>query len=119
MDDRLHVFESPQIRVSWSRPRCIHAARCIRGLPEVFEPGRRPWVMPANAPADEVAAVVRRCPTGALHLGRLDGGPGEEPMRETRVGLCRCGASKFKPFCDGSHWESGFRDGADEGNRRE
>jgi len=95
--------------------------------------------MPVNAPADEVAAVVRRCPTGALHFERLDGGPGEPtpernwaivtrggpivlngdltiaspgeaPVRETRVGLCRCGASKFKPFCDGSHWESGFRD---------
>ena len=139
MDDRLHVFETPQIRVSWSRRRCIHAAECIRGLPEVFEPGRRPWVAPANASPDEVAAVVRRCPTGALHYERLDGGaneaapdrnwamvlrggpiylkgdltivrPGAEPVRETRLGLCRCGASKFKPFCDGSHWQLDFRD---------
>lgn len=139
MDDRLHVFETPQIRVTWSRRRCIHAAECIRGLPEVFEPGRRPWVVPGNADPDEVAAVVRRCPTGALHYERLDGGanepvpdrnwaivqrggpvclkgdltierPGAEPLRETRIGLCRCGASKFKPFCDGSHWQAGFRD---------
>lgn len=139
MDDRLHVFETPQIRVTWSRRRCIHAAECVRGLPGVFEPGRRPWVMPENGDADEVAAVVRRCPTGALHYERLDGGaaeptpernwamvsrggpvvlrgdlsivrPGAEPVRETRLGLCRCGASRFKPFCDGSHWQAAFHD---------
>jgi len=28
-----------------------------------------------------------------------------------RVTLCRCGASKHKPFCDGSHAAVRFRDG--------
>lgn len=143
--DRLHVFESEAIVVTWSRARCIHAAECVRQLPEVFEPGRKPWVRPERAHADEVARVVARCPTGALHAERRDGGPPEAPaeknvvyasrsgplylrgrievlhadgtrvVEDLRVALCRCGASRNKPFCDNSHWDAGFRDRGDVG----
>jgi CDGSH-type Zn-finger protein len=26
------------------------------------------------------------------------------------LALCRCGGSKNKPFCDGSHWHNHFTD---------
>jgi len=110
------------------------------GLPTVFEPGRRPWIDPTQAAADPIARVVARCPTGALHCRRSDGGATEAPptantvlvsrhgpvylhgdvevfdetgalrLADTRVALCRCGGSANKPLCDGAHLDTGFRD---------
>jgi len=30
-------------------------------------------------------------------------------VRDTRVALCRCGASSNKPYCDGTHRQIGFQ----------
>ncbi|MEZ5330682.1 MAG: CDGSH iron-sulfur domain-containing protein [Thermoanaerobaculia bacterium] len=136
---KVHSYASDEIEVSWSAGRCIHAAECVRGLPEVFAPGERPWIHPRAGEADAIAEVVERCPTGALHYRRAEGSE-ERPdtentirlaadgpvylrgalevrtadgtvVEETRMALCRCGASANKPFCDGSHAESGFEAG--------
>ena len=146
---REHAYASDAIRVLWDARRCIHVAECVRGLPRVFDPRRRPWVEPGAAEADAIAEVIRRCPTGALHYERLDGGPPEplpaqntvelQPdgpilvrgmiqvendrseweLQDLRMALCRCGASRQKPFCDGSHVARQFRSGpASFGNRR-
>lgn len=135
---RMKSYWGTGIEVTYDVKRCIHAAECVRGLPEVFDTKKRPWVMPDNADADLVGEVVMRCPTGALHFVRSDGssgeilpekntivvtenGPlyvlgdvkvvtadGETLLEDTRVALCRCGHSKNKPFCDNSHWKTGF-----------
>jgi CDGSH-type Zn-finger protein len=44
---------------------------------------------------------------GAVQVTGADGFAYE--TRE-RVALCRCGASRNKPFCDGSHAQTGFQD---------
>jgi CDGSH-type Zn-finger protein len=90
-----------------------------------------------QANAGEIADTVQRCPSGALHFRRTDGGMEEATLRsnevwitqdgplyfrgeleihtatavlkETRAALCRCGASRNKPFCDNSHANIGFR----------
>jgi uncharacterized Fe-S cluster protein YjdI len=63
--------------VQWYAERCIHSAECIRALPGAFDPRRRPWIDLRGADADAVAGAVLRCPTGALHYTRTDGGAAE------------------------------------------
>ena len=40
----------------------------------------------------------------------LVGEPRGEGASEEHYTLCRCGGSKNKPFCDGSHWHIEFED---------
>ena len=125
-------YAGQDITVTFDLKRCIHARNCFLQLPEVFDPAKRPWVQPDNASAEEVAAMIRTCPSGALAFRRnagveerapminrlavLENGPLvlagdvciEDNARETRVALCRCGLSKNKPYCDFSHVEGGF-----------
>jgi CDGSH-type Zn-finger protein/uncharacterized Fe-S cluster protein YjdI len=140
---KIRHYDGDGIRVAYDAHRCLHAEECVHGLPVVFDPKRRPWIDVTAARAQELADVVRRCPTGALRYDRLDGGAAEAlppanrisvsrdgPLyavaemklldaerrpfaSEIRAALCRCGASRNKPFCDGRHVDAGF---ADEGH---
>ncbi|MBI2073520.1 MAG: CDGSH iron-sulfur domain-containing protein [Gemmatimonadetes bacterium] len=47
--------------------------------------------------------------TGRIELRVEESAWGQGASRE-HYALCRCGRSKNKPFCDGSHWD-GFEDG--------
>jgi uncharacterized Fe-S cluster protein YjdI len=134
------VYAGNGIEVTWEPRLCIHTRNCVRSLGTVFDPERRPWIDPDAADAGRIAAAVLTCPTGALHFRRTDGGEQEQARPETsvtpvpngplllrgririsdaegrliredtRVALCRCGASANKPFCDGSHRRIGFDD---------
>ncbi len=137
---KIHDYQGQGITVQYDLKRCIHAEKCVQGLPVVFNREGRPWIQPQHATADELVAVIEQCPTGALHYQRTDGGAPEtihqqntiqiDPngplhlrgnveivsstgslvLNDTRVALCRCGASQYKPFCDNSHLEAGFVD---------
>jgi hypothetical protein len=100
---------------------------------------REPWIDPEGASVDEIVKVIENCPSGALsyRVGErffegLDRDPaiivarngpfmvvggvlledeaGSVPNCPEQFTLCRCGSSKNKPFCDGSHIETGFKD---------
>ncbi|MDE3052997.1 MAG: (4Fe-4S)-binding protein [Gemmatimonadota bacterium] len=79
MPKRLQVYETPEITVTFDPNVCRHSGICVRGLPAVFDVRRRDWVRPYAASAEEVAAQVRRCPSGALQY-RMPGDP--EPASE-------------------------------------
>ena len=77
MANKIRRYTSADIDVTYDVKRCIHAAECVRGLPAVFDTKKRPWVQPDKANADTVAEVILRCPSGALHYERKDGGAAE------------------------------------------
>jgi CDGSH-type Zn-finger protein/uncharacterized Fe-S cluster protein YjdI len=127
-------YKGEKITIKFDGKKCIHSRNCVLGLPNVFQanaPG--PWIHPDNGKVEELIAVAKSCPSGAITYQRHDGGDaerapdvnvvrvlengplsvvanlhidGHEPR--TRATLCRCGASKNKPFCDGSHKDAGF-----------
>ncbi|QLY27558.1 (4Fe-4S)-binding protein [Nocardia huaxiensis] len=75
------AYTAPDVTVYYEAARCVHFAECVRGLPQVFDTAARPWIQPGRATAEEVAEVIRRCPSGALHY-LLPDGPAEtaEPI---------------------------------------
>lgn len=130
-------YAGQDIDITYNLKRCIHAEFCVKNLAQVFDKNKRPWINPDGASPEEIAAVNRLCPSGALHYERKDGGSPEPvpetntiivwkngPLQfsadftlhgttvdlanETRATLCRCGASQNKPFCDNTHKAIGF-----------
>lgn len=62
------AYEGTELTVSFDPEVCVHAGECVRGLPAVFEVGRRPWILPDADSAENVIAQVGRCPSGALRI---------------------------------------------------
>jgi CDGSH-type Zn-finger protein len=141
-EDQRVSYRGKRLVIHDNRAICAHAGVCTDNLPGVFRMGSEPWIDADGADADAIVDVIRRCPSGALSYtlqGDAYTGEQREPaVVATRNGpyavtggislagaefgqgacrehytLCRCGASKNKPFCDGSHWKAGFSDGSD------
>ncbi len=65
-------YYGDEVEVTFDLDKCVKAGECVRGLPEVFDVKRRPWIMPNAAPAQAVTDVVSRCPSGALQYTWYD-----------------------------------------------
>ena len=66
MPKRIQLYSTDEISVSFEPGICQHSGVCVRGLPEVFNIKQKRWVRPELATAEEVAALIDRCPSGAL-----------------------------------------------------
>lgn len=59
-------YDNGEVTVTWQPEKCIHSGRCVRGLPAVFDPKRKPWIEIGNASSQELVDQVKKCPSGAL-----------------------------------------------------
>lgn len=120
-----------------NRGICAHVGYCTDGLPKVFQMGVEPWIDPDAETLEKIIQTIEKCPSGALSYSMdgvlynkfsenpeikiIEDGPyfvrgsielhdKDQPESEEHYALCRCGKSKNKPFCDGQHWYTKFKD---------
>ncbi len=57
------------MNVNWDEKTCVHAGKCVQGLPQVFKIEDGKFVIDLEG-ADEsaVRAQIAKCPSGALTI---------------------------------------------------
>lgn len=66
MKDITKKYTNGEVTIVWKPGECIHSAICFKGLGEVFDPQKRPWITPEKSTTEKIIAQVKKCPSGAL-----------------------------------------------------
>jgi uncharacterized Fe-S cluster protein YjdI len=73
-------YTNGEVTVVWKPKLCIHSGICFKGLSEVFDPRKRPWVNPEGSTTIIIIEQVKKCPSQALSyfLNEDQGAPGRD-----------------------------------------
>jgi CDGSH-type Zn-finger protein/uncharacterized Fe-S cluster protein YjdI len=134
-ENGVDFIEGRDLTLIYEGKKCIHSRFCVTWGPKVFIANvKGPWINPDAMSTDALTEIAHVCVSGAIRYRRKDGQPDESappvnlisvreggpyavkadirldggPAGNFRYTLCRCGASKNKPFCDGSHHDVHF-----------
>ena len=59
-------YTNGEVTIVWKPNVCSHSANCVKGLPEVFDIKKKPWINAEGASSERIEAQVKKCPSGAL-----------------------------------------------------
>ena len=137
ISSRQKTFNGPNLSIEDDHSICVHSGFCGNRITNIWKMIKQSDDSQVRA---QIMAMIDRCPSGTLSYTLEPGGEiieldltqevtvipdgplwitGGIPVERSdwqpletrnRVTLCRCGASKKKPLCDGTHKEIGFSD---------
>jgi uncharacterized Fe-S cluster protein YjdI len=66
MKDTTKKYTNGEVTIVWKPNECIHSTMCFKGLGNVFDPTKRPWITPEGSTTEKIVEQVKKCPSGAL-----------------------------------------------------
>ena len=61
-------YTNGEITILWKPELCIHSGVCVKTLPRVYNPKKRPWIKIENATSEELVKQISKCPSKALSI---------------------------------------------------
>jgi len=66
MSQKTFRYTNGEVTIIWQPDLCKHSGVCVRGLPKVFDPKRKPWIDISQSNTFHITEQVKKCPSGAL-----------------------------------------------------
>ena len=68
MSIKTHHYTNGEITILWQPALCIHSGICFKGLAEVFDPRRKPWIEMGEVATTAIVNQVHKCPSRAISI---------------------------------------------------